>query len=142
MTKIRNIFNNGKRFGAKLGVVNVGHNICPDTITADATPAVLTVAQMNQYNYFNVTRDTADTDEFDLPDAAEVGYSMTLNCVTGFEIRTETDSDLINAVTNTGYTTTTNDIVYCTKVAATKWVMWKLAAADGAVTSIVPGVAP
>ena len=140
MTKIRNIFNNGKRFGAKLGEVQVGHNVSPDTITADASPATVTVALMNQYNYFKVTRDTADTDEFDLPTDAEIGYSRTLYCVTGFEIRTELDADKINNVASKGYTFTTGDVVTCTKVASDNWQVTKVTVL-AAVVTIVAGVA-
>jgi len=140
MTKIRNIFNNGERFGAKTGVVQIGYNVSPDTITADASPATVTRALMNQYNYFKVTRDTADTDEFDLPTAAAIGETITLYCVTGFELRTELDADKINNVPSKGLTTVTGDLVTCTKVASDNWMVTSLTILGAAVT-LVAGVA-
>lgn len=141
MTKIRNLFNNGKRFGAKLGSVNVNSfNVCPDTITAAVIPATLTRAQMNQYDYFNIGSGGA-TNEFDLPDAAEIGEVLTLRATAAFELRTETDGNDINNVPDTGYATTAGDVLTCFKVTSTDWIVKKVTILGAAVT-VVAGVAP
>jgi hypothetical protein len=140
MTKIINVLNNGNKDGALTGVVEVGFNVCPDNITAAPTPATLTRSQLNKYNYFKVAQTSASTDEFDLPDAAAIGEKITLYAVSAFELRTETDSNDINNVTNTGYTTTAGDVLTCWKVNATDWMVTKLTILGAAVT-VVAGVA-
>lgn len=146
MTKIRNIFNNGKRFGAKVGIVNVnGYNVCPDVITADASPATITRAQLNQYDFFKVQQDTANTDEFDLPDHAEVGESFTIYALDAFEVRTETDAAEINGATADGFTTVAKSMYICTKVppssTADEWRVVAIAE-DGSVTTLTVNIAP
>jgi hypothetical protein len=145
MTKIRNIFNNGKANGAKLGVVNVNSfNVCPDTITADATPATVTRAQLNQYDFFKVQQDTANTDEFDLPADAEVGDSFVIYALDAFEVRTESETAEINGAASAGFTTVAKSMYQCTKVPATGSVdEWRVVAIaeNGSVTTLTVNVA-
>jgi len=141
MTQIISDKNNGSANGTLLGMVQIGWNVCPDSITAAPTAATLTQAQLNKYNYFNLLQTDADTDEFDLPALADIGDMIALYSEEVVEIRTTTEADLINAVGSQGFTTTAGDLVICIKVAAAAWYVFKFLAADGAVTSIVPGVA-
>jgi len=118
MTKIRNIFNNGQRFGAKTGVVKIGsYNVCPDTITTDAagSAATLTRAQMNQYDYFKVARTNGATDQFHLPDAAEVGESFALYSILPFEVHCEVTTGEINGTGSLGFDTLAKALYICTK---------------------------
>lgn len=126
MTKIRNIFNNGKKNGGKLGVVNVNsYNVCPDTILADAagSAAVLTRSQMNLYDFFKVDDVNGSTDQFHLPDAAEVGESFTVYALTAFEMHTETETDTINDTASFGFNTVAGSMYVCTKVTSTAWIV-------------------
>ena len=141
MTKIKNIFNDGEKFGTRVGKLNVNGNVYPSTISAAPTAASLTRADLNQYDYFKIAQTSASTDEFDLPDAAEVGEVITLFAVSAFELRTETDSNDINNVTNTGYTSTAGDVFTCFKVSSTDFIVTKLTILGAAVT-VVAGVAP
>jgi len=127
--------NNGNKFGAKVGVVNVNaFNVSPNTITADATPATIPTGELNLYDYWRVTQDDASTDEFDLPDAAAIGQVLTIFCVTAFELRTETDSNDINNVSVKGYTTTAGDVLTCFKVSSTDWLVTSVTILGAAVT--------
>ena len=136
MTQFISTFNDGNKDKTLTGLVQIGFNVCPTTIEADATPATLTQAQLNKYNYFKIAQDDAATDEFDLPDAAAIGQKITLFAVSAFELRTETDSNDINNVTNTGYTTTAGDVLTCFKVSATDWIVTKLTILGAAVTVV------
>ena len=138
MPKIINVLNNGSKKGAKVGVVNVNSsNVCPTTIVAAPTPALMVVDDFNLYDYFVVDQTSADTDEIDLPDATPTGTQFTIYCADVVELRTETDSIEINGVASKGYTTVALDLIYVTKTAL-GWNMWKILEVDGAVTSIVP----
>jgi hypothetical protein len=141
MTKITNLYNLGSARGAKVGEVNVnGHNVCPDTITADATPATLTRDQLNQYDWFFVEQDTANTDEFDLPTSiTEIGESFVIYANDAFEIRTETETDEINGVGDKGFTTVAKSMYICTKVAAAEWRVFAIAE-NGSVTTLTVNV--
>lgn len=135
MTKIINVLNNGHKDGAKVGEVQINSfNVAPDTITADASPATIATSDLNLYDYWNVTQDDADTDEFDLPDGAAVGQVITLYCVDVFELRTETDTSKINNVASKGYKTALGDLLTCTKVSSTEWVVSSLTKLGAAVT--------
>lgn len=147
MTKIKNIFNNGKRFGAKLGVVNVGsRNVCPDTLLADAagSAVVPTRAQMNQYDYFKVDDVNGSTDQFHLPDAAEVGESFILYAITPFEVHCEVTTGKINGTASFGFDTVAASLYQCTKTVdhATidEWSVLAVAE-DGSVTTLTVNVA-
>jgi hypothetical protein len=141
MTQIINVLNNGSKAGTKTGVVQVnGFNVSPNTITAAPTPATLSQAELNQYDYWNITQTSAATDEFDLPDAAAIGQVLTFRATTAFELRTETDSNDINNVTNTGYTATAGDVFTAYKVTATDWIVTKVTIL-GAAATVVAGVA-
>ena len=134
MTKIRNIFNNGQRFGAKTGVVKVNSfNVCPDTVLAAATAVTLTRAQMNQYDYFTITSGGA-TNEFDLPDAAEIGEVLTLYAAAAYELRTETDGNDINNDPDVGYAVSLGETIRAYKVNTTDWLVTSLSSAGAAVT--------
>jgi len=144
MTKIINILNNGNKDGAKTGEVIVGsYNVAPTTINAAPTPATISVSDLNKYDFWKVQRTSADTDEFDLPDGAALGQVITLYCVTGFELRTATDSNKINDVASKGFTTVTGDLIKCTKVTAGSAGSWIVEKLDklGAVVTVVAGVA-
>ena len=146
MTKITNNFNDGSKAGAKLGVVNVNsYNVCPDIITADASPATITRAQLNQYDFFQVQQDTANTDEFDLPDHAEVGESFVIYALDAFEVRTETDAAEINGATADGFTTVAKSMYICTKVPPSSTdEEWRVVAIaeNGSVTTLTVNIAP
>jgi len=140
MTQVISTLNNGSRNGTLTGLVQMGWNVCPDEITAAPTAATITQAQLNKYNYFTIGNTSANTDEFDLPDLAAIGDTIALYTVDACEIRTTTEADLINAVGSQGLTSTAGDLFFATKIAAASWYIWKYLAADGAVTSLVPGV--
>lgn len=146
MAKIWTIFNNGGKAKAKTGVVKVNSfNVCPDTIVAAPTPATLTAEQLAKYDYFLVDQTSAATDEFDLPDAAEVGDVITLYAVSAFEVRTETDAAEINGVGSFGFTTVAKSTYTCTKVEPSGSVdEWRVVAVaeNGSVTTLTVNVAP
>ena len=141
MTQIISVKNNGSRDGTLTGLVQIGNNVCPDTITADAVAVTLSQAQLNKYNYYTISRDDANTDEFDLPDLAEIGTQISFITPAIVEIRTTTEAHEINGVASKGITTTAGDLFTAIKISATEWYIWKQLAADGAVTDIVPDVA-
>ena len=141
MAQIISDKNNGSRNGTLMGLVQVGWNVCPDEVTAAPTAATLTQAQINKWNYFTIGNTSGATDEFDLPALANVGQSFAFFCEDTCEIRTTTETDTINAVASKGFTPLAGDLVLAVKVTATGWFLHKILASDGAVTSIVPGVA-
>ena len=141
MTKIKNIFNDGSKSGAKVGMVSIaGGNVFAETIVAAPTARLILVSDINQADFFNVAQTSAATDEVDLPDAAEVGTQITLYTVSAFELRTETETYTINNVASTGYTSTAGDKFVCTKTTATNWEVLKTTILGAAVT-VVAGVA-
>jgi len=146
MTKIRNIFNNGKKFGAKLGVVNIGsYNVAPNTITALAAASAPTISRsdMNLYDYFKVDQGTGATNQFHLPDAAELGESFVIYAVTAFEMHTQTVGSEINGDNAGGFNTVAKSMYFCTKTAHStdEWAILGIAEA-GSVESITVNVAP
>jgi len=145
MTKIRNIFSNGARFGGKLGVVKIGsRNVCPDTIIAAAagSAGTLTRAQMNLYDYFKVDDTTGSTDQFHLPAEAELGEQFIIYAVTAFEIHPAVTLSEINGTASFGFNTVAKSTYTCTKTAhlLDEWSVVAVAEA-GTVTTLTINVA-
>lgn len=142
MTKIRNIFNNGKKNGGKLGIVNVNsYNVCPDTIVADAagSAATLTRSQLNLYDFFKIDDTNGATDQFHLPDAAEVGESFVLYPLTAVEIHSQTATDEINGTASKGFNSVAKSMYFVTRTSATEWAVLAVAEA-GSVTTLTVNV--
>ena len=133
MTQIISTFNNGNKDGTLTGIVQIGFNVDPSTITAAATPVTLTQSQLNKYNYFKISSGGA-TNEFDLPDAAAIGQVLTLFAVAAYELRTETDSNDINEDTNVGYAVATGEVLTCFKVYSTDRLVTSVSVAGVAAT--------
>ncbi|MEK0326933.1 MAG: hypothetical protein QQN63_14645, partial [Nitrosopumilus sp.] len=133
MTQIISTFNNGNKDGTLTGIVQIGFNVDPSTITAAATPVTLTQSQLNKYNYFKISSG-GTTNEFDLPDAAAIGQVLTLFAVAAYELRTETDSNDINEDTNVGYAVAAGEVLTCFKVSSTDWLVTSVSVAGVAAT--------
>jgi hypothetical protein len=141
MPVIKSLFNHGGKKNAKTGLVNLhSYNVCPTTIVAGASGSakLLDVNDFKLFDFFYVEQVGGATDEIALPDDAPVGTRFSLYINEIVIIQTETDASEINGVASKGYTCVALDLVHCTKITSSAWIMHKILEDDGAVTSIIP----
>lgn len=122
MTQIKIYGSDGE--GSKSGLVAVGGSadLYGSEIVAAPTPFVITADLCKRFGYFQVGNTSGNTDEIDLGDDIPIGTMIHLFATDVFELRTETDTVVMNNIASKGWTVpAADDILHCFKTHATNW---------------------